>query len=170
MLAQVVSRVHAVAWSGRGSSGPQVCGTPDATFPVRIVAAKDLPPAKDTKQVCGKDASGCRLAFDLGKSDIKTVAVKDNQARSARRICDCPRLHRMTASIASLDAHRPSANAPRYHHPAVVPALTPLLRATHRSAVLLRRTRATSGSRAMSAKSLGYPGDGAIIFEHSAVS
>ena len=51
-------------------------------------------------QVCGKDASGCRLAFDLGKSssaqrtkkalicldlalklagDIKTVAVKDNE-------------------------------------------------------------------------------------------
>ena len=27
-------------------------------------------------QVCGKDAGGCRLAFDLGKSDIKTVAVK----------------------------------------------------------------------------------------------
>ncbi|CAE8729421.1 unnamed protein product, partial [Polarella glacialis] len=29
--------------------------------------------------VCGTDASGCRLAFDLGKSDIKTVAVKDNE-------------------------------------------------------------------------------------------
>merc|ERR1712023_606892 len=28
---------------------------------------------------CGKDAGGCRLAFDLGKSDIKTVAVKDNE-------------------------------------------------------------------------------------------
>merc|ERR1719162_2862275 len=27
----------------------------------------------------GKDASGCRLAFDLGKSDIKTVAVKDGE-------------------------------------------------------------------------------------------
>lgn len=61
-----------------------MCGTPDQPFPVRVVAAKDLPPAKDTKQVCGKDASGCRLAFDLGKSDIKTVAVKDNEALHGR--------------------------------------------------------------------------------------
>merc|ERR1712083_96085 len=28
---------------------------------------------------CGKDANGCRLAFDLGKSDIKTVAIKDGE-------------------------------------------------------------------------------------------
>mmetsp|Transcript_24723 Transcript_24723/g.53772 ORF Transcript_24723/g.53772 Transcript_24723/m.53772 type:complete len:502 (-) Transcript_24723:25-1530(-) len=59
---------------------PKVCGTPDRPFPVRIVdRIEDLPAAKDTKQVCGKDATGCRLAFDLGKSDIKTVAVKDNE-------------------------------------------------------------------------------------------
>merc|ERR1719507_789398 len=58
---------------------PKVCGTPSKPFPVKIVAASELPPSKDTKQVCGKDASGCRLAFDLGKSDIKTVAVKDNE-------------------------------------------------------------------------------------------
>jgi len=59
---------------------PKVCGTPSRPFPVRIVSsAAELPEAKDTKQVCGKDASGCRLAFDLGKSDIKTVAVKDNE-------------------------------------------------------------------------------------------
>merc|ERR1712060_128258 len=60
--------------------GPNVCGTPDKPFVVTIVdSASDLPPAKDTPQVCGKDANGCRLAFDLGKSDIKTVAVKDNE-------------------------------------------------------------------------------------------
>jgi len=59
---------------------PKVCGTPGKPFPVKIVAsASELPQAKDTKQVCGKDASGCRLAFDLGKSDIKTVAIKDNE-------------------------------------------------------------------------------------------
>jgi len=59
---------------------PKVCGTPSQPFPVRIVSsASDLPVPKDKKQVCGKDASGCRLAFDLGKSDIKTVAVKDNE-------------------------------------------------------------------------------------------
>jgi predicted NBD/HSP70 family sugar kinase len=61
-------------------SMPNVCGTPEAPFPVTIVAkAEELPAAKDTPQVCGKDASGCRLAFDLGKSDIKTVAVKDGE-------------------------------------------------------------------------------------------
>merc|ERR1711912_144384 len=40
---------------------------------------EDLPAAKDAPQVCGKNADGCRLAFDLGKSDIKTVAVKDGE-------------------------------------------------------------------------------------------
>eukprot|EP00747_Dinoflagellata_sp_TGD_P163472 gnl/TRDRNA2_/TRDRNA2_182163_c0_seq1.p1 gnl/TRDRNA2_/TRDRNA2_182163_c0~~gnl/TRDRNA2_/TRDRNA2_182163_c0_seq1.p1 ORF type:complete len:503 (-),score=115.80 gnl/TRDRNA2_/TRDRNA2_182163_c0_seq1:134-1642(-) len=59
---------------------PKVCGTPNATFDVVIAgSAAELPPEKNTPQVCGKDASGCRLAFDLGKSDIKTVAVKDNE-------------------------------------------------------------------------------------------
>merc|ERR1712032_1076622 len=42
-------------------------------------SAAELPAAKDQPQVCGKDASGCRLAFDLGKSDIKTVAIKDGE-------------------------------------------------------------------------------------------
>jgi len=60
-------------------SMPNVCGTPDKAFEVKIVDAGALPEAKDTPQTCGKDASGCRLAFDLGKSDIKTVAVKDGE-------------------------------------------------------------------------------------------
>jgi predicted NBD/HSP70 family sugar kinase len=61
-------------------SMPNVCGTPDTPFEVKVVGdAAELPAAKDTPQVCGKDATGCRLAFDLGKSDIKTVAVKDGE-------------------------------------------------------------------------------------------
>lgn len=60
-------------------SMPNVCGTPSVAFETSIVDAGALPESKDTPQVCGKDASGCRLAFDLGKSDIKTVAVKDNE-------------------------------------------------------------------------------------------
>jgi predicted NBD/HSP70 family sugar kinase len=61
-------------------SMPNVCGHPEKPFEVKTVEkVEDLPAAKDTPQVCGKDASGCRLAFDLGKSDIKTVAVKDNE-------------------------------------------------------------------------------------------
>jgi hypothetical protein len=59
------------------ASMPRVCGTPDKPFEVSIVSADKLPESVDTPQACGKDASGCRLAFDLGKSDIKTVAVKD---------------------------------------------------------------------------------------------
>merc|ERR1719160_643281 len=61
-------------------SMPNVCGTPDKPFKVSIVKSADKIPAnKDSPQDCGKDASGCRLAFDLGKSDVKTVAVKDNE-------------------------------------------------------------------------------------------
>mmetsp|Transcript_142923 Transcript_142923/g.249258 ORF Transcript_142923/g.249258 Transcript_142923/m.249258 type:complete len:498 (-) Transcript_142923:195-1688(-) len=58
---------------------PEVCGTPEKAFEVKIVSASELPEPKDTPQECGNDASGCRLAFDLGKSDMKTVAVKDNE-------------------------------------------------------------------------------------------
>jgi len=60
-------------------SMPNVNGTPAEPFAVKIVGADTLPASKDTPQVCGKEANGCRLAFDLGKSDIKTVAVKDGE-------------------------------------------------------------------------------------------
>jgi len=62
------------------TSMPNVNGTPEKSFQVKIVSsAAELPAEKDTPQVCGKDANGNRLAFDLGKSDIKTVAIKDGQ-------------------------------------------------------------------------------------------
>lgn len=61
-------------------SMPNVCGTPNKPFPVSIASdVADLPKNYDTPQTCGKDASGCRLAFDLGKSDIKVVAIKDGE-------------------------------------------------------------------------------------------
>jgi len=64
---------------------PKVCGTPSQPFEVKIVgSAAEMPPEKDTPVVCGQDASGCRLAFDLGKSDIKTVAVKDNEVLESK--------------------------------------------------------------------------------------
>ena len=66
------------AYEFEASSMPNVCGTPAAVFQVSIVDAAALPEAKDTPQECGTDANGCRLAFDLGKSDIKVVAVQDN--------------------------------------------------------------------------------------------
>jgi len=58
---------------------PKCNGTADVVFEVTIVGAGDLPENKDTPQECGKDANGCRLAFDLGKSDIKTVCIKDGE-------------------------------------------------------------------------------------------
>jgi len=59
---------------------PKANGTPEKVFEVTIVGGPaDLPEAKDTPQVAGKSAAGCRLAFDLGKSDIKTVAIKDGE-------------------------------------------------------------------------------------------
>jgi len=68
------------AYEFEALSMPNVCGTPETPFKVTVVEkVEDLPAAKDSPQVCGKDASGCRLAFDLGKSDIKTVAVKDGE-------------------------------------------------------------------------------------------
>jgi predicted NBD/HSP70 family sugar kinase len=58
---------------------PVACGFAGKAFEVKIVPAEELPSAKETPIPCGKEANGCRLAYDLGKSDIKTVAVKDNE-------------------------------------------------------------------------------------------
>eukprot|EP00931_Biecheleriopsis_adriatica_P051334 TRINITY_DN2975_c0_g2_i1.p1 TRINITY_DN2975_c0_g2~~TRINITY_DN2975_c0_g2_i1.p1 ORF type:complete len:497 (+),score=118.54 TRINITY_DN2975_c0_g2_i1:69-1559(+) len=88
------------------NSMPNVCGTPDKAFEVKIVAASELPEHKDTPQVCGKDADGCRLAFDLGKSDIKTVAVKDNEVVYSKET--------------EWDVTNPD---PQYHYDAIVAAL-----------------------------------------------
>jgi len=68
------------AYEFEALSMPNVCGHASTPFKVSTVEkTEDLPAAKDNPQVCGKDANGCRLAFDLGKSDIKTVAVIDNE-------------------------------------------------------------------------------------------
>mmetsp|Transcript_43995 Transcript_43995/g.79072 ORF Transcript_43995/g.79072 Transcript_43995/m.79072 type:complete len:957 (-) Transcript_43995:117-2987(-) len=87
-------------------SMPNVCGTPEKLFEVKIVSAKELPELKDTPQVCGKEADGCRLAFDLGKSDIKTVAVQDNQVVYSKET--------------EWDVTNPD---PQYHYDAVMAAL-----------------------------------------------
>jgi len=87
-------------------SMPNVCGTPAAVFEVKVVAVGDLPANKDTPQVCGQDASGCRLAFDLGKSDIKTVAVKDNEVLDSKET--------------EWDVTNPD---PQYHYDAILAAM-----------------------------------------------
>merc|ERR1719183_570142 len=86
---------------------PHVCGRADIPFEV-VVAEKveDLPEGKDSPQPCGKDAPGCRLAFDLGKSDIKTVAVKDNEVVYSKET--------------EWDVTNPD---PQYHFDAIVAAL-----------------------------------------------
>jgi hypothetical protein len=72
-------------------SMPNVCGHAETPFVVSTVEkVEDLPEGKDSPQVCGKDAGGCRLAFDLGKSDIKTVAVKDNEVVYSKELLSSP--------------------------------------------------------------------------------
>jgi len=86
---------------------PKANGTADKEFEVTIVGgAGDLPEAKDTPQVCGKDANGCRLAFDLGKSDIKTVAIKDGEV--------------LDSAETEWDVTNPD---PQYHFDAIVDAM-----------------------------------------------
>merc|ERR1719394_930562 len=88
-------------------SMPNVCGTPDKPFVVTIVdSASDLPAAKDTPEIVGTDANGCRLAFDLGKSDIKTVAVEDNEVLYSKET--------------EWDVTNPD---PQYHYDAIMDAL-----------------------------------------------
>merc|ERR1719326_1992675 len=85
---------------------PKVNGTPDETFQVKIISVEELPEAKDTPQVCGKEANGNRLAFDLGKSDIKTVAIKDGEV--------------LESAETEWDVTNPD---PQYHFDAIVAAM-----------------------------------------------
>ena len=54
---------------------------PDGEVEVVRVARNMLPDAKEDPEVVGLDVSGCRLAFDLGKSDFKVVACIDGKVR-----------------------------------------------------------------------------------------
>merc|ERR1719486_1253311 len=71
-----------------------------------VEKADDLPAALDKPQVCGTEANGSRLAFDLGKSDIKTVAVKDGEVLYSKET--------------EWDVTNPD---PDYHYKAIVDAL-----------------------------------------------
>merc|ERR1712048_429643 len=85
---------------------PVASGFAGKAFEVNIVPAEQLPDAKETPVPCGKEANGCRLAYDLGKSDIKTVAVKDNEILYSKET--------------EWDVTNPD---PQYHFDAVVAAL-----------------------------------------------
>jgi len=86
---------------------PKANGTPDKVFEVSIVgSAADMPAEKDSPQECGKTAGGCRLAFDLGKSDIKTVAIKDGEV--------------LDSAETEWDVTNPD---PQYHFDAIVAAM-----------------------------------------------
>merc|ERR1719156_527080 len=75
-------------------------------YEVKICKAEELPASKDTPQECGKTANGCRLAFDLGKSDIKTVAIKDGEVLDSKET--------------EWDVTNPD---PQYHYDAIVAAM-----------------------------------------------
>jgi predicted NBD/HSP70 family sugar kinase len=67
------------------STMPKCNGEAEVEFKVTICgSAGDLPAVKDSPQECGKEANGSRLAFDLGKSDIKTVAIKDGKVLDSK--------------------------------------------------------------------------------------
>merc|ERR1740139_144798 len=86
---------------------PKCNGEADTVFAVTIVGGPaDMPEAKDTPQVCGKSASGNRLAFDLGKSDIKTVFIKDGEVLDSKET--------------EWDVTNPD---PQYHFDAIVAAM-----------------------------------------------
>eukprot|EP00405_Crypthecodinium_cohnii_P024597 CAMPEP_0206486088 /NCGR_PEP_ID=MMETSP0324_2-20121206/40858_1 /ASSEMBLY_ACC=CAM_ASM_000836 /TAXON_ID=2866 /ORGANISM="Crypthecodinium cohnii, Strain Seligo" /LENGTH=503 /DNA_ID=CAMNT_0053964353 /DNA_START=157 /DNA_END=1668 /DNA_ORIENTATION=- len=67
---------------------------------------EDLPLNKEVPVVCGKVASGCRIAFDLGKSDVKTVAVKDGEV--------------LDSAETEWDVTNPD---PQYHYDVIVKAM-----------------------------------------------
>merc|ERR1712166_580912 len=71
---------------------------------------------------CRRDARGCRLAFDLGKSDIKTVAVQDNKVLSSKET--------------EWDVTNPD---PQYHYDAIIAAMK-------ETAAVLPRIDAIGGS------------------------
>ena len=52
------------------------------TVTAAVTAAATTAPTACT--FCGTDAHGCRLSFDLGKSDVKTVAVHNNKVLYAK--------------------------------------------------------------------------------------
>merc|ERR1719214_100059 len=85
---------------------PKVNGTPDKKFQVKLTSVDKLPKEKNTPQVCGKEANGNRLAFDLGKSDIKTVAIKDGEV--------------LDSAETEWDV---TATDPQYHFDAIVKAM-----------------------------------------------
>ena len=95
------------AYEFEASSMPLVCGTPTEPFVVSIVDdATALPAAFDTPQKCGTNADGCRLAFDLGKSDIKVAAVQDGEV--------------IYSSETEWDVTNPD---PQYHYDAILSAM-----------------------------------------------
>merc|ERR1719450_1603614 len=86
---------------------PKANGQADKVFEVTIVSGPDkMPESKDVPQECGKDANGCRLAFDLGKSDIKTVCIKDGEVLDSKET--------------EWDVTNPD---PQYHYDAILAAM-----------------------------------------------
>jgi len=83
---------------------PKIYGVP---WECKIVEkAEDLPAKQEEPIVCGKVASGCRIAFDLGKSDVKTVAVKDGEV--------------LDSAETEWDVTNPD---PQYHYDVIVKAM-----------------------------------------------
>merc|ERR1719282_510103 len=83
---------------------PKIYGVPWEC--VIVEKATDMPANKEEPIMCGKVASGCRIAFDLGKSDVKTVAVKDGEV--------------LDSAETEWDVTNPD---PQYHYDVIVKAM-----------------------------------------------
>ncbi len=76
-----IARSLAAHYSARGARafdwdflGRRVFGAP-----IRVNAARKLPPARESQRPLGRHLDGCRIGFDLGGSDRKAAALVDGK-------------------------------------------------------------------------------------------
>jgi len=62
-------------------------------FEVALVAADDVPAARETSAPLGRHLDGCRIGFDLGASDRKVAAVQDGKTVFSDETLWDPRSH-----------------------------------------------------------------------------
>jgi predicted NBD/HSP70 family sugar kinase len=112
-------------------SGPRafdyefMSGVYERPFTIEIVAAEDVPAARETSSPLGRHLDGCRVGFDLGASDRKASAVIDGQVVYSEEVPWDP---------------RPQSD-PQYHYDGIMDSI-------RRAAAHLPRLDAVGGSAA----------------------
>lgn len=88
-------------------------------FEVALVAADDVPAARETSAPLGRHLDGCRIGFDLGASDRKVAAVLDGKTVFSDETLWDPRSHtdpqwhfdQVMDSLKRASAHLPRVDA-----------------------------------------------------------